>query len=440
MRLIAYATPFQGKMPLQAYATFAVPAFGPVDWFTDIANSISGSLMNARLEIVKNLVKTSLPSVEELRNSWFLTALGGTYGLANLLVTTVVIIVGFTMIVTPTRNHSVRISRTFTSMIYVAVFGLVFFRVYSLAYNLVQALTQGLINMALGKETASYNEAVNLIATSTLPGDVWLKLLVSALAWFLSYMVYIVAYINVIMVFLIGIFYIIPLVLRPLHEKLNSLFHLFNSGLITTLVTPMIIVIGLMLPFVTEKYLPFGATSVGSGIAIIVGTVIALFGPVLFAMWAFGKSHEIFGAVDSNIAGSVNINSMPTVRTEMDQSVRESATKSFVTTFGVGAATANLSQSDNLTGDLRSLAVEAGAAAATASGYPLVGAALSAVDTTLTKEKRIHTTEAQQDAQYLPPPSGSPVAEMQEASATPPPPPPTPSPIIENPGKNQQFT
>lgn len=438
MRLLAYVTPLQGKMPLQAYTTIALPAFGPIDWFTEIANNVATALTTARLEVVKSLVKTALPSVDELRNGWFLTALGGTYGLANLLVTFVVVVVGFVMILTPTRNHSVRISRTFTTMIYVALFGVLFFRLYSLAYNLVQALTQGLINMALGKETASYNEAVSLITSSTLPGDVWLKLMVSGIAWLLSYCVYVVAYINVIAVFLIGIFYIIPLVLRPLHEKLNSLFHVFNSGLATTLVTPMIIVVGLMLPFVTEKYLPFGSTSAASGISTIVGTTIALIGPVLFASWVFRKSHEVFGAIDSNIAGNVNVGSMPTVKADMDQSVKESATKSFITTFAVGAATANLSQSDNLMGDLKSLAIEGGAVAATAAGYPLIGAGLSALDTTLSKEKRAHLN----DPSPMPPPTGAPVAMLQETPSIPltATPSSSSSPIVENPPKNHRFT
>jgi hypothetical protein len=407
------------------------------DWVTDWAVSLADSLTKARVDVIQNLLKTSLPSLQELRNGWFMTGLGGTFGLANLLVTFVAVAVAFTMILSPLKDHSLRINRTVTSLIYTSIFGFVFFRLYALAFDLTQAGGQGLINLAFSKETTSLNEAAELLTRTFLPADPWIKVFVAGIGFVLTYLAYIVAYLNVLMIYVLGVFYILVLALRPLGKTFNSLFHVFNAGLATTLVTPLIMTFGLMLPVATERFIPFGSTGVGAGLSMIIGSLMALFGPLLFAMWVFKKSNEVFGAIDASISGRIDIGSMPNVTTEqMSDSVRGSALGAFGSTFATGVATANLGKSDDMMGDITKLAIEAGGTAAAAAGHPWVAAAASAVDTTITREKRAHDAE-QHPTASMPRPTGSPVAVIQEVPSGEQPgaAPPTPSPIQEWPGQ-----
>ena len=402
------------------------------DWFTDLANSLSDSLANTRVDIVKELAKTSLPTVDQLHSQWYMLGLGGTYGLATKLVLLVVVLLGLIMILTPLSNHSVRMRRSVQSLLFVGIFGALFFPLYSLAYNLVQAGSQGMINIALGKESSSLNEAAAAMTAVLMPTDVWFKVIVCFIGLLLTYGAFIIAWANFLGVLITGMVYPVANAVRPLGEKFNSLFHAANSAVVTTLLTPLIVTFGLLLPTFAAKMIPVvGSTGISAGIFTIIGGLISFIGPILVAFWAFKGSSEVFGQLDSgSIGGSVDVDSMPpTSSRDMDNSVKESGFKAFATSMIAGGATAQLGQSDNLLGDIKSLAVEGAAVAATASGYPLVGAALNAVDTTTSKEKRAHAAQGQQ---AMPPPTGPPV---NMGGPAPSPPPASSSPIQEWPDK-----
>ena len=405
-----------------------MPANIVSDWFTDLANSLSESLANTRVEIVKELAKTSLPTVEQLRGDWYKLGLGGTYGLATKLVLLVVVLLGLIMILTPLSNHSVRIKRSVQSLLFVGLFGALFFPLYSLAYDLVQAGCQGMINIALGKQGSSLNDAAAAMTAVLMPTDVWFKVIVSFLGLILAYCAFIVAWSNFLGVLITGMVYPVANAVRPLGEKFNSLFHAANSAVVTTLLTPLIVTLGLLLPAFASKMIPgVGATGISAGIFTIIGGLISFIGPIMVAVWAFKGSSKVFGQLDSgSIGGSVDVDSMPpTSPRDMNDSVKESGFKAFATSMIAGGATAQLSKSDDLLGDVKKLAIEGAAVGATAAGHPMVGAALNAIDTTTSKEKRAH---AGQTPQSMPPPT---VPQVNMGGPPAPPPTANPSPIQE---------
>lgn len=433
MRFSAFGTFLRGEAALQLHVVTAAPAdfsLNPLDWFTAIADWLTDGLNNVRLETTKIIVKVALPPIQELQAGMFGIGFGGTYGLANALVTFMVTLSMFIMVIKPRGDHAIRINRTVSSTFLVAIFGMLFFRLYSIAYDAAQALMIGLVNVATGKQTTGIEEALKLIINTAMPDNSAVRLFVAFFAFVISLLVFIIAFLNVAAIYLLGIFYIFPLALRPLHEKINDLFHIFNSGLITSLVTPILIVAGLLLPKWVDLKM---SNSILTGLSALLGVVAAFVLPVLLALYMYKVSNKVFGAVDTRMAGNVGINQMPRVEAEIRESQKQSALGPFMTTFGVGAATAKLSQSDNLSGDLGKLFIEAAAAGATVSGHPLIGAGLSAMDTTLSHERRKHEAE---QLQSMPPPTGSPVPveptpQPPAEPAEPTSPPPTPSPIQE---------
>jgi hypothetical protein len=381
------------------------------DWFTDVANSMSESFANTRVEIVKQLARTSLPTVDQLHNQWYLLGLGGTYGLASKFVLLVVLLTALVIIFTPLSNHSLRVRRTAQSFLVVGLFGVLFFPIYSLLYNLVQGACQGMINVALGKSSSSLDEAAAAMLAVLLPGDVWFKVIVSFIGMIFAYLAFAVALTNYLAVLGTSMVYPLAVAFRPVAEKFNALFHGANSAVITTLSTPIVITIGFLMPTFAARMIPgVGGTGIAAGIFTVIGVLVAFFGPIAVAVFAFKGSNRVFGQLDfGSISGTVGVDSMPPITSrDMDNSVKESGFKAFTSSMIPGAATANLSKSDDLMGDVKKLAVEGVSAAAAATGHPWVAGALNAVDTTLTKEKRAHQGEGHAS---MPPPTGQPMGE-----------------------------
>ena len=402
-------------------AMVALPMNPVSDWFTDLANSMSDSLANTRVDIVKQLATTTLPTVDELAGGWYLLGLGGTYGLANRIITLVVVVMGLFIMATPMSNHGVKITRLFQSVFIIAIFGAAFFPLYSLGYDLSMSAAQGVIDLAVGKSHSSLNDAAAAMLKVLLPSDVWFKVIVSFVGLIFTYLAFIVAWLNYLAVLVVGLFYILAVALRPLGDRFNTLFDAANSAVITTLTTPVVIVFGLMLPLMAAKMVPaVGNTGISAGIFTLIGAVISFVGPIFVAKWAFSKSKQVFGRVDATVGGALDINSMPpTTPQEMDQSTKASGFKAFASSMAAGGMTAELGKSDDLSGDLRKLAIEGASAAAAATGHVEVAAVLNAADTTLSKEKRKHESESNSGMANMPPPTGPPVVPDAPAQAPP---------------------
>lgn len=424
---------------VSAHVTAITPTFASMmptnvfsDWFTDVANSMSESFSNTRVEIVKQLARTSLPTVDQLQNQWYLLGLGGTYGFASKIVLLIVLLTALVIIFTPLSNHSLRVRRTAQSFLMVGLFGVLFFPLYSLLYDGVQGACQGLINVALGKSSSTLGEAAAAMIAILLPGDVWFKVIVSFIGMIFAYAAFAVALTNYLAVLGTGLVYPIAVAFRPVAEKFNAVFHAANSAVITTLATPIVITIGFLMPTFAARMIPgVGGTGIAAGIFTIIGVLVAFFGPIALAVFAFKGSNRVFGQLDfGSVSGTVGVDSMPPITSrDMDNSVKESGFKAFTSSVIPGAATASLGQSDDLMGDVKKLAIEGVSAAALATGHPYVGGVLNAVDTTTSKEKRSHQGESPGS---MPPPTGPPVDMSGPAPSSPP---PAPSPIQEWPDR-----
>lgn len=390
------------------------------DWLTDAANAMTDSLNNARIDNIKTLVSTSLPTPEQVQSDWYSVALGGALGFAQSIMTLVAVVVALIMAFSPRKNHAVRIKRTLSSMGMVAVVGALFYRVYSLLYGLSQAGALGVANFAIGKSNATIKEMSDLLVPTVLPSDPVTKLFISFIGWLFSLAALGLAYVNNILVLIVSIGFILTMALRPIGKKTSEVFNATVAGIWTTLATPILISVGILLPVITDRYIPFGATAAAAGVSTIIGSAIAVLGPVLFAMWAFNKSSEIFGTTESNITNGLRIDDLPTVTNRQLRDDVASTGKSgfgaFATTVGIGAVTGDLPHSDNLLGDLKNLMVEGATAAAAATGHPGVAALGQAIDTTMSKEKRKHRAQNAAPGVLpapalapLPPPTGQPV-------------------------------
>lgn len=411
IRMLALASPAVGGLPGGL----------ALDWFEDLANSLTDSLSKARVDIVKQMAVSALPSAKDLESDWYTLGLGGAYGLATKLIMLILVLVALVMALTPLSSHGLRVRRTVSRFLIVGIFGSLFYPLYGLAYEGIIAFQQGMVSIATAKEGAKIEDAWSTVVEVSLPTDVWLKLMVAAISLGFTYCAYGLTILNYLGVLVTAMFYPLAAAVSPIGEKFNQLFHVANSMLITTMLTPLIISGGFLLPEYASKALPgIGARGFTAGILVVVGSVVAFVGPIMLAVYAFKGSEQVFGRLDfASISGSIDVNSMPPVSSsDMDTSVKESAGKAFLGTLGAGAATAQLSKSDDLLGDIKKLGIEAAGAAATAAGHPYVGAALAAVDTTLSREKRKHAAEAQQSPSASPSPP--PLHEVSETPATPP--------------------
>ena len=416
----------------------------PLDWLTGWANSLANSLMNARTEIVKQLSQQYLPTVDQLTSKWYLFGLSGTYGLAQVLSVLIALCIIAYFLIAPNRDHSARFGRSWQSVATIALYSATFYPLYSLAYDGSQYLSQLIVNLGSGQINAPFAQALQATQDMILPQDVWLKVIVAFVAMLLTWLAAYVAVLNVVLVLVLGFVYIIIVALRPLGDAFDNLFHAANSLALTSVLTPSIMTFGLMLPAIAvHTGIPLlsnlANTSLGISFNVILGAAICLLAPIACVYLFYKTSTNVFGRITATVSGIVDINSMPPVSArDAEQSVKQSGMKAFGSTLATGAATAKLSKSDNLSGDLKSLAIEAAGAAAAATGHPMIAAAASATDTTLTKEKRKHAARVDEAARAVaaahaantPPPVAAPMAPPPVMMPPPQAPPPSPPPPL----------
>jgi hypothetical protein len=385
------------QLSLPSLPSFGFPSVNPWDWAQSIGNHLAGLVANWYANImggiVESLLSPTLPSVDQLRNPYFLVGLGGTLGLATRLITLVAVIVGLMVVLTPTKNHGKKLSKLLSSFLVLGLFAALFYPVYSMMYNLSKESVQALINLALGTTDGSAADVSKQFGTSVLPHDPAGKAITAILGIILDGGVWVEQWALVVWLYALLLFYPLVVVVRSLGRAAEMLFHAFNAGLVAITLAPPCMAVGYLLPELVRKYVPgLGTQGITAFASTVLGGLFALFVPLALVYLTFKKSSEVFGKMDANVAGKLDINSMPTVTTqEMQESVdgtHSSAMSSFVKTMGLGALTADLGNSDDVWGDLKSLAVEAATVAAASTGHVEVAAALELIDTTTTKDRR----------------------------------------------------
>lgn len=373
----------------------------PRDWFLQFITGMAAALGDAygslMIGIAKVLLYFGLPDAGRLRQDWFLTRLGGTYGLAENLLRLIAIIVGLVVLLNPLGRHGKRIGQTVMTGIYLGVFAAGFFPLYSLLAGLSHGLGNVVLNLASGTVGTSSDDLGTLLQKTVLPVNPFGALLTILVSGFFGLGLLVEVIVLQLMTFAIVLFYPIVLALRPLGKNMNTAFNAMNAGIVVGLFSPSLMVFFLLLPVIARDHIPLGDTSLVRSPLGGLGHFLAAIIPIVIAHYAFKTSSEVFGEVDSFASGVMDIGDMPTVSTQQMQAdvtgVRGEGLTAFTTSLLPGMLGADLANSDDLWGDVRKIGVEAAGAAGAATGHPWVAGVANAIDTTTTKEKRKHEAE-----------------------------------------------
>jgi len=360
-----------------------VPTWNPLDpvgsFFEDLAKALR-EWYAVLLQSIVDLVSTvSIPTPEMLVNDFFSLALGGTYGLARLLVALVAVVVAFIIIITPTVRHGVKIQRALTSLLMVILMGWLFYPLYSLGYNLSRGAVEGAKALVKteGDETpydtvirqfdvVNLADSISTIVATGISGVFGIFLIGTAVG----------LYVTTIMVL---IFYPLAIAVRPLGAFGNTVFNLFNAAILTTLISPPIMVFTFMAPLLTQKYMPIAALLASPFFAII-GSLAALITPYVVFFLAFKKSSEVFGRLD-DASGRFDVGEMPPVTVDQVKEDVKVTNNMSTTAMVADVMTDSLlygGSKGDLFDDMLKKGVDLAATATTAAGHPYIGVGLKA--------------------------------------------------------------
>lgn len=364
------------------FRSTVVPMWNPLDPFgsmlADMANALRGWYASMLVWLVDLVTTIAVPSPLTLVNEFFSFALGGTYGLARVLVVFIAVMVALVIILSPTARHGVKIQRLLTSIFMVILLGWVFFPLYGLLYNLSKAgvgaakallTTEGeTIYDAVMRLFGTLNivDAINTIIATGISGVFGVFLAGTAVWLFVTSIVVMIGY-------------PLAIAIRPLGKFGNTVFNLFNAAILTTLLSPTIMAFLFMAPLFIQKYIP-GMAIVATPFFALVGSLGALLTPYVIFFMSFRKSSEVFGRLD-DASGQLDIGHMPPVSVEEiqnDVSVTNNMNASAIIADAVGDSLLYNDGSKGLFDDIIKKGVDIGATAATAAGHPYVGFAAKA--------------------------------------------------------------
>lgn len=362
--------------------------WGPTDWFSGIIGAMVGFFLGGAKYFLGSVIKVmffvSLPSPSELWSSWFVTNVGGMLGLALMLWKFLVILIGLVVILGSTRRLSekrrMQISRLGSSLALLSLFSIGFFPVYGWLYRIEQGLERVMLSFITGGPTnGGVNDIVNTLMNVITPGNAAAKLFASLVTWVFSLTVLIESGLIFLITISTLIFYPLAIAVRPLGRAGNSLFNAANAAIAVTLLSPPIMAGALLLPIAVSKIHLVGDLGILQLFAALGGGLIAAWTPIGLATFFYHKSSEMFGYVDANVAGRLDIDSMPPVTVEgMEESLEETHTSAigdFAKTVGNGAIYSAVASDDSgeFFSNMKNIATDAAGAAAAASGHPWVG-------------------------------------------------------------------
>ena len=351
-----------------------------IDFLTHLGENLANWYHDVLVTTVQYMLAVAAPSTQEITTGFFSVLLGGTLGLANLIVTAVAALVMFVVLVTIKKDHKVKISRMITSMAGLVLFAYLFYRGYSFLYNMQQLLLQFTMNFLAGTK-----DATALGINNALSGLDPLGMVLSTFfGWLFGWMTYGEAFMLHVMFIVVLIFYPLMLALRPLGGFFNAVFHASNAALLVVLVAPPFMAAFLLLPLWIHNIFAGGALM--SGIGAVVGGLLALATPITFFLLAMVFSNKVFGNVESKVGGAVDINSMPAFNM---RDVNDSIQSSHMTPLTTPAAPpVSSAPPGSLMGDIKGVAVTSAAIGLTAAGHPHVAAVVKAADTATTRAVR----------------------------------------------------
>lgn len=397
-QIVTFSLVAMNMVPSVFAASSAIRAWNPLDPFgsflADLADTLNEWYANQIQIIVDTITMVSIPAPDMLVNDIFVLAMGGTYGFARTLVVLIATLIAFVIIITPSARHGVAIQRTVTSMVMVVVMGAIFFPVYSLAYSLVMALIDSVEALTTidGETTA---DAILRLFTSVNAWDAFTTAFSSGVSGVFG--IFIIIESLILFVGTVGILIGYPLVIaiRPLGSFGNSVFNLFNAGIITTLLSPALMVAGFMLPLIVQNAWPSYSIVASPGFAIV-GSLFSVCAPLIIAYLSFKKSKEIFGRLD-DASGKFDIGKMPPVSVEEVNKDIRTTNSSSTMMMTMDVVTDSLlygGGSGHVFDDIVKGGVDAAATAATAAGHGYAGAALKMAGGAYSRARESSRSEA----------------------------------------------
>lgn len=336
------------------------PLSDAISWLADQLRQAYGELVLLVMRLLRN---SSLPSNKLIQSDWYSLQLGGTYGLAIRLFELSTVLIGLLVVISPLRNHGRKIGRLTTTIPIMVTFGYLFYPAYSMFLNFSHSMSDAIISYM---QTTTHQKFVLSGKWAWLqvptPGNDWAAIGTSMMGGGFGAIILLES--AALLIFTLGIilFYPITIALRPLSQKTDQLFHLFNSGLMTVFLSPPIMILFYGLPLLGSRFLPqAGVTSVAIIVLLtLIGGVGALVTPPLLAWWLIRQSQEMFGTVEAGVSGTVDINSMPTVTTEeMTRDVdanHSSGLGAFVKGAALVAVAGELGMTDDILHEIRRMA------------------------------------------------------------------------------------
>lgn len=288
------------------------------EFFANIANTFGNWYTDAIKGLITFLMSSALPSSKDIQSDFFRLNFGGSIGLALYIMTAISLLVLLAFLLTPRRDHSMKISRYISSIVGLIVYAVLFFRLYVYVDDAENGLIQFALNFITSSKTGSVDKINNLLAVtspSAVGSVVVLGVFSVVLAWFAG----VVAFSIKMVVFIVLIVYPLLIVLRPLGYLAVIAFNAANSFLLVAILSPVITVWAIALPLVIRNVIP-GADSLGlTAIITLVCSAGAFFGPIILLVIFFRLSSQIFGNID--VQGNVAITSLPAL--SWDEAMRD---------------------------------------------------------------------------------------------------------------------
>jgi hypothetical protein len=360
----------------------------PFDWISSIATMVDNWYSGLLIQVAQFLLQIAVPTKEEIFSSFFSLGLGGSLGLASKLMVLLLIVVMLISIATPLRHHGEKIGRVLTSMLLLALFGYVFFPLYSLMYDLSQGLLQAVINLITGTNNSSLSQ-INTLFEGSVDVDVITKLISSGLAGVFALIAGLEAITLRLLLIFVLMFYPITIVVRGFGAVGRTIFNAANSAIITVIFSPPIMGFFFVLPLLSKNLIPGGSFPFLTVALAIVGGVMASAVPIVLAFMVFKKSSEVFGRIDSTVGGSLDINNMPPVSLDQVNKDIDDVHSSPFRTAIEDVIGDGVMHGDLFT-DMKATLVNLTASSAAAAGHPEIGLAVKTGDALITKVSNKH--------------------------------------------------
>lgn len=358
------------------------PMWNPLDpvnsFLSDLAKALREWYAALLQSIIDLVTMVSLPPPETLVNDFFSLALGGTYGLARIVVALIAVLVAIVIVLSPTARHGVKVQRALVSLLFVLVLGWVFYPIYGLFYHLSKAGVEAASSLGKVDTETAYDAVMRLFSTVNI-ADAISTIFAAGISGVFGIFLIGIAVGLFISSIILMIFYPLAIAVRPLGAFGNNVFNAFNAMIITTLVSPTIMTATFLLPLYIQKYMSTVAL-VAAPFFALVGSLVAVATPITIFFLSYKKSSEVFGRLD-DASGRMDIGHMPAVSVEEVQNDVQ-VTQNMSTTAIVADA---LSDSllyggggGDLFDDMVKKGVDIAATATTAAGHPYIGVGLKA--------------------------------------------------------------